>query len=60
ISYDTTTESLAFLMWPFLAALLAGFAFMAITIFFQFWFAIQKLRGRTVPEEEHIEDRMRD
>ena len=28
-----------------------GFAFMAITMAFQLWFAIQKLRGLSVPEE---------
>ena len=37
-----------------------SFAFMALTLLFQTWFAIQKLRGRKVPEEERIEDRMRD
>jgi TRAP-type C4-dicarboxylate transport system permease small subunit len=52
IKYESRTESLAFPMWPFLAALLAGFAFMAITMLFQLWFGIQKLRGRPVPEEE--------
>jgi TRAP-type C4-dicarboxylate transport system permease small subunit len=51
IKYGTTTESLAFPLWPFLAALLAGFAFMAVTMAFQLWFGIQKLRGRPVPEE---------
>jgi TRAP-type C4-dicarboxylate transport system permease small subunit len=51
IKYGTTTESLAFPLWPFLAALLAGFAFMAVTMAFQFWFGIQKLRGRAVPED---------
>jgi hypothetical protein len=35
-------------MWPFLAALLAGFAFMAVTMFFQIYRAIQRLRGRSV------------
>jgi TRAP-type C4-dicarboxylate transport system permease small subunit len=49
--YESRTESLAFPMWPFLAVLLCGFAFMAITMFFQIWRAIQKLRGRTVFEE---------
>jgi hypothetical protein len=39
-------------MWPFLAALLAGFAFMAVTMLFQLWFGIQSLRGRAPPEEE--------
>lgn len=49
--YGSRTESLAFPMWPFLAALLAGFAFMAVTLAFQVYFGIQKLRGRGVPEE---------
>jgi TRAP-type C4-dicarboxylate transport system permease small subunit len=52
IKYESRTESLAFPMWPFLAALLAGFAFMAVTMLFQFYFGIQRLRGRSVPEEE--------
>jgi TRAP-type C4-dicarboxylate transport system permease small subunit len=50
--YETRTESLAFLMWPFLAILLAGFAFMALTMLFQIYFAVQRLRGRPVPEGE--------
>lgn len=58
--YGTRTESLAFPMWPFLAALLLGFAFMAITMLFQIWFEIQKLRGRPVPEEAPVLDRMPD
>ena len=49
--YETRTESLAFLMWPFLAVLLAGFAFMAVTLFFQIYRGIQKLRGISVLEE---------
>jgi TRAP-type C4-dicarboxylate transport system permease small subunit len=52
VKYESRTESLAFPMWPFLAALLAGFAFMAITMLFQLYFGIQKLRGRPVPAEE--------
>jgi len=60
IKYDTKTESLAFYLWPFLAALLVGFAFMVVTMAFQIWFEIQKLRGRPVPEEEHVLDRMPD
>jgi TRAP-type C4-dicarboxylate transport system permease small subunit len=52
VKYESRTESLAFPMWPFLSALLAGFAFMAITMAFQLYFRIQKLRGRPVPEEE--------
>jgi TRAP-type C4-dicarboxylate transport system permease small subunit len=50
--YESRTESLAFPMWPFLAVLLTGFAFMAITMFFQIWRSIQKLRGHSVFEEE--------
>lgn len=49
--YETRTESLAFPMWPFLAALLAGFAFMALTMFFQIYRSIQKLRGVHLPDE---------
>ncbi len=52
IKYESRTESLAFPMWPFLAALLLGFAFMAVTMVFQLYFGLQKLRGRGVPEEE--------
>ena len=52
VKYESRTESLAFPMWPFLAVLLASFAFMALTMLFQLWFGIQKLRGRPVPEEE--------
>lgn len=51
IKYESRTESLGFPMWPFLLALLLGFAFMALTMLFQLYFAIQKLRGRAVPEE---------
>lgn len=50
--YETRTESLAFPMWPFLAVLLTSFAFMALTMMFQIYFSVQKLRGRPVPEEE--------
>ena len=49
--YETRTESLAFPMWPFLAVLLAGFALMAVTLFFQIYRGIQKLRGLSVLEE---------
>ncbi len=51
LHYESRTESLAFPMWPFLAVLLVGFAFMAVTMFFQIYRAIQKLRGRRVLEE---------
>lgn len=52
VKYESRTESLAFPMWPFLAVLLAGFGFMAITMAFQLWFGIQKLRGRAVPQDQ--------
>ena len=56
IRYESRTESLAFPMWPFLAALLLGFAFMAVTMLFQLYFSVQKLRGRSVPQEEQAEE----
>jgi len=52
LHYETRTESLAFPMWPFLATLLVGFGFMAVTFAFQIWFGILRLLGRTAPEEE--------
>jgi TRAP-type C4-dicarboxylate transport system permease small subunit len=45
------TESLEFPLAPFLWALLVGFAFMAVSLFFQSWRGIQKLRGRSVLHE---------
>lgn len=60
MKYKSRTESLAFPMAPFLWALIVGFAFMAISMVFQIWFEIQKLRGREVPEETPILDRMPD
>jgi TRAP-type C4-dicarboxylate transport system permease small subunit len=51
VKYESRTESLGFPMWPFLAALLAGFAFTAVTMFFQIYLEIQKLRGKRVIEE---------
>jgi C4-dicarboxylate transporter DctQ subunit len=56
LRYEVRTESLAFPMWPFLAALLLGFAFMAVTMLFQLYFGIQRLRGRSVPQEEQAEE----
>jgi len=53
IEYEGRTESLAFPMWPFLMVLLLGFALMAMTMFFQIYNEIQKLRGRAVVEEKH-------
>jgi TRAP-type C4-dicarboxylate transport system permease small subunit len=58
--YGSRTESLAFPLAPFLWALLVGFAMMAVTMAFQIWFEIQKLRGRSVPEEGPVLDRMPD
>ena len=51
LKYESRTDSLAFPMWPFLAALLVGFALMAVTLFFQIYRGIHKLRGRSVLEE---------
>ena len=53
IRYESRTESLAFPMWPFLAVLIASFAFMAITMVFQVYRAVQAMRGITVLEEPH-------
>ena len=49
------TESLEFALAPFLWALLIGFAGMVVSLFFQSWRGIQRLRGRDVlaePAEE--------
>lgn len=56
VHYESRTESLAFPMWPFLSALLVGFAFMAVTMFFQIYREIQRLRGVSVLEEPPEED----
>jgi TRAP-type C4-dicarboxylate transport system permease small subunit len=55
VTYGSRSESLALPMWPFLAALLAGFAFMAVSLFFQVWRGVQGLRGRKVLEERSEE-----
>ena len=57
LEFESRTESLAFPMWPFLLALLLGFGFMALTLAFQVYFGVQRLRGKPVPEEpvEHSE-----
>ena len=52
IKYESRTESLAFPMWPFLAVLLLSFASMGLTMLFQIWFTVERLRGRPVPPEE--------
>jgi TRAP-type C4-dicarboxylate transport system permease small subunit len=54
--YEGRTESLAFPMWPFLAVLLVGFAFMAVSMLFQIYREVQKLRGRSVLEEPQDAD----
>jgi len=51
IKYESRTESLYFPMWPFLLALLLGFAFMVVTMLFQVYFGIRKLQGHPVPQE---------
>jgi len=54
LQYGSRSESLAFPMWPFLLALLIGFTSMAISMFFQVYRGVQKLRGYDVlhePEE---------
>lgn len=51
VKYESRTESLSFPMWPFLLALLAGFAFMAVTLFFQIYRQAHKLLGRSVLED---------
>ena len=49
--YGGRTESLEFPLTPFLWALLVGFALMAVSLFFQVYRGIQKLRGVSVLEE---------
>lgn len=53
IRYESRSESLAFPMWPFLAVLIVSFAFMAITMVFQLYRAVQAMRGISVLEEPH-------
>lgn len=48
IKFETRTESLGFPMWPFLLVLLAGFGFMAVTLFFQIYRQAHKIFGRSV------------
>ena len=49
--YESRTESLAFPMWPFLTVLMVSFGLMAVTLFFQIYRQMQKLRGRSVLED---------
>lgn len=51
LEYGSRSESLALPMWPFLVALLVGFACMAVSLFFQIWRGVQHLRGRKVLDE---------
>lgn len=51
MEYSSRSESLAFPMWPFLAALLVGFFFMAVSLFFQVYRGVQHLRGIKVLDE---------
>lgn len=43
---NTRTESLLLPLWPFLWVLVAGFAMMAVSLFFQVYNGIRKLCGR--------------
>ena len=54
--YDTRTESLLLPLAPFLWALLIGFVFMAISMVFQVYRDVQKLRGRSVLEDTAEDD----
>jgi TRAP-type C4-dicarboxylate transport system permease small subunit len=49
--YAPRTESLELPLTPFLWVLLVSFAFMVVSLFFQSWRGIQKLRGRDVLAE---------
>jgi TRAP-type C4-dicarboxylate transport system permease small subunit len=51
VRYESRSESLSFPMWPFLAILIVSFSFMAVTMAFQVYRAVQALRGITVLEE---------
>lgn len=56
--YGSRSESLAYPMAPFLWTLLASFAFMAVTLFFQIYREIHKLRGLIVLKEPVDADEM--
>ena len=57
--YAPRTESLELPLTPFLWVLLVSFAFMVVSLFFQSWRGIQKLRGKTVLDEPtEIQDRV--
>jgi len=44
--FNSRTESLILPLWPFLWVLLAGFTLMAVSVVFQLYSEIMKLRGR--------------
>lgn len=56
--HESRTESLGFPMAPFLVALMVGFAFMAVSVFFQIYREYHKLRGRTVLLEPPEPDKL--
>jgi C4-dicarboxylate transporter DctQ subunit len=56
--YESRTESLAFPMAPFLVALMVGFLFMAVSVFFQLYREYHKLRGRSVLQEPPEPDKL--
>ncbi len=51
IKYGSRSESLALPMWPFLVSLLVGFAFMAVSLFFQIYRGVLGLLGRSVLQD---------
>jgi TRAP-type C4-dicarboxylate transport system permease small subunit len=56
--FGSRTESLAFPMAPFLVALMVGFVFMAVSVFFQIYREYHRLRGRSVLEEPELEEKL--
>ena len=52
--YAPRTESLELPLTPFLWTLLVSFALMVVSLFFQSWRGIQKLRGRDVLAEDAV------
>jgi TRAP-type C4-dicarboxylate transport system permease small subunit len=56
--FGSRTESLAFPMAPFLVALMVGFVFMAVSVFFQIYREYHRLHGRSVLEEPELEEKL--
>jgi TRAP-type C4-dicarboxylate transport system permease small subunit len=56
--YESRTESLALPKAPFLEALMVGFLFMAVSVFFQLYREYHKLRGRSVLQEPPEPDKL--